>query len=237
MGKTESTKEKEEEEENKISFFRSFIPQRVSNESTLSFFEFLRKIAFHNFPGNLEKNNINFKNHIKRIEEDKGYIEDQYNYDDMYYGKKTIAFCGCEIIATYNAIYDLTGKHDISFPEMINEYEKDGIVLSGLFGTAPKAIEDYFKKHGFKTISSCKKEDYDKIGEECNALILTLYNDKYDICNMVHTVNITKKDNKYYIHNNGYTSLLESYDSISDLVLRINDGESKDIFLIGIINN
>ena len=58
----------------------------------------------------------------------------------MYYGNKTISFCGCEIIATYNAIYDLTGKHDISFPEMINDFEKYRIALSGFFGTAPRAI-------------------------------------------------------------------------------------------------
>ena len=220
-----------------VSFFRSFIPQKISNEKTLTFFELLRKMAFHNFPGNLEKNNANFKNHLKEIEENNGYIEEQHNYTDMYYGNKTISFCGCEIIATYNAIYDLTGKHDISFPEMINEFEKDGIVLSGFFGTAPRAIEDYLKNHGFKTISSSKKEEYDKIGEESDALILTLYNDKYDIFNMVHTINITKKNNKYYIHNNGYKSYLEPYNSIMDILLRINSGDAKDIFLIGIINN
>ena len=42
----------------------------------------------------------------------------------MYFGNKTISFCGCEIIATYNALYDLTGNHDINFPEIINEFEK-----------------------------------------------------------------------------------------------------------------
>ena len=233
MGNSEQTCNEQRE----ISFFRSLIPQKVSNGATLSFFEFLRKIAFHNFPGNLEKNNINFKNHLTKIEKNNGYIEDQHSYTDMYYGNKTISFCGCEIIATYNAIYDLTGKHDISFPEMINDFEKDGIVLSGFFGTAPRAIEDYLKNHGFKTISSSKKEEYDKIGEESNALILTLYNDKYDIFNMIHTINITKNNNKYYIHNNGYNSYLESYNSISDLLLRINNGNAKDIYLIGITKN
>ena len=97
----------------------------------------------------------------------------------MYYGNKTISFCGSEIIVTYNAIYDITLKHDINFPEMINEFEKDGIVLSGFFGTASRTIEDYLNNHGLKTINSSKKEEYDKIGEESNALILTLYNDKY----------------------------------------------------------
>ena len=229
--------EKKKNEGREISFFKSLIPQRVSNDKALSFFEFLRKIAFHNFPDNLQKNNTNFKNHLKEISKNNGYIEDQHNYEDMYYGNKTISFCGCEVIATYNALYDLTGKHDISFPEMINAFEQDGIVLSGFFGTAPRSVEDYFNKIGFKTISSTKKEEYDKIGEKTDALILTLYNDKYDIFNMVHTINITKKNNKYYIHNNGHKSYLVPYNSMSDLLQRINNGNSKDIFLIGVIKN
>ena len=215
-------------------FCKSFIPQKVSNESILSFYNLLRKSASHNFPGNLEKNTQNFKNHLKKIEENKGYIENQHDYTDMNYGNKTIAFCGCEIIATYNAIYDIKGYHYIDFPEMINDFEKDGIVLSGFFGTDPRAIEDYLNKKGFKTISSTKIEEYDKIGEKAEALIFTIYNDKNNIFNMIHTINITKKNGKFYIHNNGHNCHLKPYDSISDLILKINNGNAKDIFLIGI---
>ena len=218
-----------------MSFLKSFIPNKVSNETILNFFELLRITASHKFEGNLEKNNKNFNNHLEEIEKNDGYIENQHLYTDMNYGNKTIDFCGCEIIATYNAIYDLTGKHDISFPNMIDSFEKDGIVLSGFFGTAPRSIEDYLKKQGFKTISSSKKNEYDKIGEKSDALILTMFNDKNNIMNMVHTINITKKNGGFYIHNNGYKSYLTKYNSISDLLLRINDGNAKDIFLIGIM--
>ena len=157
-----------------MSFFKSFIPNKVSNETTLKFFELLRITASHKFEGNLEKNNKNFINHLEEIEKNDGYIENQHLYTDMNYGNKTIDFCGCEIIATYNAIYDLTGKHDISFPDMIDSFEKDGIVLSGFFGTAPRSIEDYLKRQGFKTNSSSKMDEYDKIGEKSDALILTM---------------------------------------------------------------
>ena len=218
-----------------MSFLKSFIPTKVSNETILNFFELLRITSSHRFNDNLEKNNQNFNNHLEEIEKDDGYIENQYLYTDMNYGNKTLDFCGCEIIATYNAIYDLTGNHDISFPNMIDSFEKDGIVLSGFFGTAPRSIEDYLKKHGFKTISSSKKNEYDKIGEKSDALILTMFNDKYNIMNMVHTINITKKNGGFYVHNNGYKSHLTKYNSISDLLLRINDGKAKDIFLIGIM--
>ena len=220
--------------ENIKNYFKAFIPQKASNELTLNFFETLRKTASHNFPGNLEKNIKNFAHHKKEIEKNNGYIENQEDYKDMYYGNKTIDFCGCEIIATYNAIYDLTGNHSISFPIMIDSFEKDGIVLSGFFGTAPRAIEDYLKKKGFNTISSTKKEEYDKIGEMCDAFIFTMFNDKNNIFNMVHTINITKKDGKFYIHNNGNKCHLVQYKSISDLVNRVNRGKAKDIFLIGI---
>ena len=218
-----------------MSFFKIFIPMRVSNETILNFFEILRKTANHEFKGNLEKNTKNFKNHLEEIEKNDGYIENQHLYTDMNYGNKTIDFCGCEIIATYIAIYDLTGKHDISFPNMIDSFEKDGIALSGFFGTAPRSIEDYLKKQGFKTISSSNKSEYDIIGEKSDALILTMFNDKNNIMNMVHTINITKKNGGFYVHNNGYKSYLTKYNSISDLLLRINDGNAKDIFLIGIM--
>ena len=215
-------------------FFKSLIPQKVPNETTLNFLETLRKTATHNFPGNLEKNIKNFVHHNKEIEKNNGYIENQEDYKDMYYGNKTIDFCGCEIIATYNAIYDITGNHYISFPIMIDSFEKDGIILSGFFGTAPRAIEDYLKKNGFNTISSTKKEEYDQIGEICDALIFTFFNDINNVFNMIHTINITKTDGKFYIHNNGHKCHLVPYKSISDLINRVNDGKAKDIFLIGI---
>ena len=217
-----------------MSFFKSFIPKRVSNELSLSFFELLRKMASHNFPNNLERNIASFKNHIPTIEKNNGYIEDQHNYSDMFYGNKTLSYCGCEIISAFNALYDLTGDKNINLPMMINDFEKDGIVLSGQFGTSPKAIENYFTKNGFKTLSSCHLKDYDEIGEKCDALILTLYNDRDNIFNMVHSINITKKDGQFYIHNNGGKYKSEVYKSITDILTRINGGKSKDIFLIGI---
>ena len=155
----------------------------------------------------------------------------------MYYGNHKISFCGCGLIAVYNALFDLTGKHEIEFPFIIDNFEKNGIVLSGFFGTSPKSIEDFLNLKGFKTISSSKKDDYDKIGENSDALILTKYNDKNNIFNTVHTINITKKNGKYYIHNDGKNCHLIPYNSISDLLLKINNGNAKDIYLTEIIKN
>ena len=50
----------------------------------------------------------------------------------------------------------------------------------------------------------------------------------------MHTICITKKQGKYYVHNNGAKSSSVPYDSITDVLAKINDGKDKDIFLIGI---
>ena len=113
-------------------------------------------------------------------------------------------------------------------------HEKDGILLSGLFGTSMRAIEEYFVKNGFKTRSSSKKENYEKIAKESDVLILTMYNNIYDITAQIHTIAITKANGKYYVHNNSSNPPSIGYNSITDVLAKINGGRAKDIFLIGI---
>ena len=152
----------------------------------------------------------------------------------MVYGLMSFSGNGCELIAIYNALYELTKQEDINLPEIIDMHEKDGMVLQGLFGTSPKAIEEYFIKKGFKTRSSSKKVNYESIANESDVLILTIYNNIDDITDQVHTICITKKLGKYYVHNNGYNSAYVAYNSITDVLSKINGGRAKDIFLIGI---
>ena len=108
------------------------------------------------------------------------------------------------------------------------------MVLGGLFGTSILSIEKYFIKNGFPTKSSSKKEDYENIAKGSDVLILTIYNNKEDITDQVHTIAITKKNGKYFVHNNGSNSALTGYDSITDVLKKINSGKAKDIFLVGI---
>ena len=227
----------EQENNNKknISFFKSFIPQKISNETAIKFFNVLRSSSKNSkFPDNFLKNEKNFKNHLKVIKKNNGYIEDQHCYKDMYYGNKTLDYNGCGIISVFNSLNDLTGGNEICLPLIIEYFENDGIVLSGMFGTAPTAIKDFFINQGFITISSTKEEEFDKIGENNDSFILTFYNDKFNIFNEVHITNITKKNGKYCLHNNGVNCHLKLYNSISELIHKINNGNSKGIFLIGI---
>ena len=152
----------------------------------------------------------------------------------MNYGTKTIKFSGCGIIATYNLIYFLTKDENVNFPKMIEAFEKEGIIIDGLFGTSPLSVEKYLKSNGYNTISSYNKEEYDNIGENYDAFIMTIYNNKFNIFEGMHFIAITKENGYFHIHNNGYNSHIIDYNSISDLLKKIDDGMAKDIFLTGI---
>ena len=53
---------------NSKSFFKSFIPQKISNETAIKFFNVLRSSSKNSkFPDNFSKNEKNFKNHLKVI--------------------------------------------------------------------------------------------------------------------------------------------------------------------------
>lgn len=216
----------------------AWIPNRVDNHVIVSVLELMRKAqrVFHkDFSANLKYNEEKFKRHTESIQKNHGYIEDQNNYEDMKYGKVTMKYAGCEIFATYNAVFSLTGKHEMSLAQMIFDYEKDGAVLSGRFGTSPKAISDYLTRLGFITYFSTDEEEFDKIGREYDSLILTMYNDRNDIRKEVHTINISKDFEMYTAHNvycNG--NVVGPYVCVSEVIKNINGGKAKGISLIGI---
>lgn len=216
----------------------AWIPNRIDNHVVVSVLELMRKVQrlFHkDFSVNLKYNEENFKRHIEIIQKNHGYIEDQNNYADMKYGKVTMKYAGCEIFATYNAVFSLTGKHEMSLARMIFDYEKDGAVLSGKFGTAPKAISDYLTRLGFITYFSTDEEEFDKIGREYDSLILTMYNDRNAILKEVHTINISKDCETYTAHNvycNG--NVIGPFACVSEVIKNINGGKAKGISLIGI---
>ena len=216
----------------------ALIPNQVNNATVVNAFELMRKeqkLLKKDFTTHLKANESAFKKHEEAIKKAKGYVEDQNLWTDVAYGVATMQYSGCEVFATFNAIFNITGKHLKSLPAMISEYEKDGIVLSGKFGTSPKAISDFLTREGFKTVMTTEEKEFDKVGKENESLILTMYNDKDDISQEVHTVNISKENNKFTAHNvycNG--AVVGPFSSVSEVIRNINGGKAKGISLIGI---
>lgn len=216
----------------------AFIPRRINNRMVVGAMEFMRriqKLCKADFSENLQYNQEHFHHHEKTLRSCKGYVEDQNAYSDLKYGKSTMKISGCEVFAAYNAMVHLSGKPKISLVQMISAFEKDGMILSGKFGTSPKAIHDYFIKQGFESSFTANVEEFDSVGKENDTLILTIYNDKDDIRKEVHTVNISKEEGKYTAHNvYGNGKIVGPCFSVSEILQMIHHGKAKGIFLIGI---
>lgn len=217
----------------------SSIPGKVSNKLVLHVFELMRKhqkLQKNDFRDAIRKNQAAFKNHAESIQKAKGYIEDQNRYEDMSYGKSTMKFSGCEIFATFNAMFTLNGKHEIDLPLLINEYEKDGMVLSGKFGTSPKAISDLLTRKGYKTVMTSEEKEFDSLGNKYASFILTMYNNIEDIRDEVHTIHISKDAKGQFSGHNVYCNgkVVGPAKSISSLISMFNGGKSKGICLIAV---
>ena len=210
----------------------AFIPRHVNSKLLLGSLEFLRSLhrrfGKKNYERILDNEKVISSSHMDSIRENKGFIEDQFRYHDVPLGAVNMAYAGCEIIALYNAIHACllrTGVHAFGDAEatyipytkasrpvspakalstMIAAFEKDGILLSGRFGTSPKALCDYLNRIGIKAVLTHLKSDSFTTGEdlptasdsklEGDCFILTYYNNGSDITDQVHTICITKND-------------------------------------------
>ncbi|MBO4899699.1 MAG: hypothetical protein J5509_05370 [Lachnospiraceae bacterium] len=228
--------------------FGGFIPNRISNRTVIKTLDSMRKVQrrFHIAWG-VSKKNIN-KNRIatdrllgsfgEGPRPDKGapgLLEKQNSYGDIAYGRSDMAYAGCEIIAVYNALISLGRRTDLQ--ELIRDFEQDGMVLSGRFGTAPLAIRDHLTKKGLNVRTSLKPEEFDEIAACSDVSILTLYNDRRSIFQKIHTICITHSPGGYTAHNTyGDGVLIGPYPTISELISRINCGHAKGIVMFGIKN-
>lgn len=216
----------------------ALIPAKINNETVVNVLDLMRdqqKLLRKDFSTHLAKNKAAVQSHADKLKKADGYVEDQNSWTDVAYGDATMQFSGCEIFATFNAIRNLTGSDSADLTQLISSYEKDGMVLSGKFGTAPRAIRDQLKKMGYKTVMTTKEAEFDQVGKDSQTLILTMYNDKNDISKEVHTINISKDGEKYTAHNvycNG--QVVGPYKSVSEVIAHINKGLAKGISLIGI---
>ncbi|MBR0381168.1 MAG: hypothetical protein IJH71_01860 [Eubacterium sp.] len=215
-----------------------WIPDGINNRRLmriLDMLRFMQRPLGRRFNRHESENAAAFVNHEKAIRKNNGYIEDQNRYTDLAFGKKTMQFSGCEIFAVYNALTSLADGHGTSLARLISTFERDGMILSGLLGTAPSALRDYFKKRGYRTEFVTDEEDFDRVAGAHDTLILVIYNDAGDAAQAVHTVNVSKNRGLYSAHNVYCNGLrIGPFPTVKELISNINRGRARGIAALGI---
>ena len=216
---------------------RALIPQHVSSRTVLGFFEFLRraqKLSPCRFAGNFARNERAMARHTAAMRKNGGFVEDQPAWGDLAYGRSDMRAAGCEIFAVYNTLLQL-GNTDSGLPELIRCFEKDGMVLSGRFGTAPIALADHLRKLGYRVELSTNPAAFDSLSRTSGCLILTMYNDRRNILDAVHTVSITPGPDGFTAHNvRGDGRPAGPFPDIASLLAGINGGRAGAIAMMGV---
>ena len=141
-------------------------------------------------------------------------------------------------MATFNAHLSLgEDMNEEDLANLISYYETHGMTLGGFLGTSPYAILDYFTSRGYETdfTTSLQQEEINRMGDECDTTIITLYNRETDLFGgHVHTVNVEKKeDGTFQVYN---STGIEPQDSLWDVIVHMGRQNDAPICIIGISN-
>ena len=211
-----------------------FIPHHVENKTLLLLWDSASKRAGKPDPAEERLNRAAMRRHAERIRADRGFIEDQAHYGDMRYGKVSMAYAGCEIIAVFNAFSYLTGEMP-RLDRLISAFRKNGVSFNGRFGTSPLSLVRFLRRHGFGTAAAYSKQEMEALAAFYPALILVYYNDGDDIGAMVHTVFISKEKGLMTAHNAGAGGKAgPSAGNLTELIGKLAGGRAREILLIGI---
>lgn len=212
------------------------IPGKLKNKTVVGAIDRLRKIE-KLIKRNFTQNDIsNVQAYRKRIAEKPEFrnalIERQADFTDMSLGKSTLDYSGCEVIAVYNLLLKYSGgDFKVELPDLIEIFEKDGILHAGRFGVSMKSIKKYLEEIGIEVNYTTDEEDFDLLGHFCDHFILTVMNDREDIFRQIHTFYISKDGERLIAHNAG---LRMRYYSISEIIGALNGGKAKGICLMAV---
>lgn len=227
------------------------IPNKISNKTVIHVQEILRKEQnlFHKpFPDHYEANVAAMPKHQEEIDgKGKGFVENQHAYRDMAFGNSTMADSGCQIFAIYNALYFITGRHEIPLPDMIREFEEDGILRDGSFGATARSGLDYLRNHGYISSKNSKtpgryrckftprEEEFPNLVKSSRACIVLLYNNRNNLMDGLHNICITNRRGKLTAHNvdcNG--KVYGPFNDYESLIQSIDDGQAKFVYMVGL---
>ena len=212
------------------------IPGKLKNKTIVGAIDRLRKIE-KLIKRNFTQNDIsNVQAYRKRMAEKPGFrtalIERQADFTDMSLGKSTLDYSGCKVIAVYNLLLKYGGGDlKVELPDLIEIFEKDGILHAGRFGVSIKSIKKYLEEIGIEVNYTTDEEDFDLLGHFCDHFILTVMNDREDIFRQIHTFYISKDGERLIAHNAG---LRMRYYSISEIIGALNGGKAKGICLMAV---
>lgn len=177
------------------------------------------------------------------------FIENQRKWGKVCFGKGyTMAYGGCEIIAVYNALLSLGKELSAGeLAELISRFERKGAVWGGMWGVTPQSLKPYFKKLGYvvKKTWSRKEKPINRLGAESNTLIVTSYNNRDNVFDGIHTVNISKDEaGKFHVHNDYryYRDAKGShiyvshgpYDTLYEAVTKLSGGTAASLCVMGV---
>ncbi|MBR6472267.1 MAG: hypothetical protein IKS99_00860 [Firmicutes bacterium] len=212
------------------------IPGKLNNRTIVNVMDRMRrmeKVVKLRFRKNDVSNAEAFERHAEEKPEFRtSLIERQDVLSDMSLGRSSLNYSGCEVIAVYNLLsrYD-EGSFKVGLPELIETFEKDGIIHAGRFGVSPRSMAEYLRGLGLNVNFTTDETDFDVLGFYCDHFILTVMNDRRNIFKQVHTFYISKEGDCLISHNAG---LRMRYFSISEIIKALPDGRAKGICLIGI---
>ena len=152
------------------------IPGKLKNKTIVGAIDRLRKIE-KLIKRNFTQNDIsNVQAYRKRMAEKPGFrtaiIERQADFTDMSLGKSTLDYSGCEVIAVYNLLLKYSdGDFKVELPDLIEIFEKDGILHAGRFGVSMKSIKKYLGEIGIEVNYTTDEEDFDLLGHFCDHFI------------------------------------------------------------------
>lgn len=220
---------------------KDFIPKHISDYKLI---KMLDKMARRGLSKRIVALHLSHNRSLSLERDKDGYICRQSSLAGYWYGKKkafyqlfsflrascfgkaiTADFNSCEVIALFNVLNSLGKNADIA--DLLAGFEREGIVKKGYFGTSIWTLKRYLDKEGIDNQISYGEE----VGTaSCNSYIVTLYNDKDDISQMIHTMAIIKKDDVYSMYN-AHGGIIKG-SSIGDCIEKYGKGKSRIISTI-----
>ena len=153
----------------------------------------------------------------------------------------------CEVIALYNGLVALHQNIGISFPKLLMQFEKKGILFGGLFGTSMKAVFHWLLRlPGLETcyfnarqLKQYIRDLYQLPQEETKefaVFLVSFWNRKGKPWKGIHTICVTKDSNEtghgYVLHNLYENNRIILCDTLEQALLHTN-GESAPVCAIG----